>query len=222
MTNCNVVDGHLTAEAEYELSPEQQERIKGLIAEYLSRLKVDMPGENKCPSDCQYYKGHLFRMFTPAKTWSAAKADCETRGGHLATSTSEEKNEFLTTLTKGTSVWIGGTDEGTEGNWRWVTGEKWSYTNWHPAQPDNAGSREHYLQFNRWDKTSQWNDLPNHYLLPYVCECEYAPRVALDPQDISHEKLGELLGGNDDGHYHLTEDEMTKLGKLSEALITDD
>ena len=33
----------------------------------------------------------------------------------------------------------------------------------------------------------------------------------LKPKDIDHEKLGNLLGGNDDGHYHMTPEELQKL-----------
>ena len=218
--DCNVADGHITAEADYELSPDQQERIKGLIAEYLSRLKVQMPGANQCPGDCKYYKGHLFRLFKNVLTWKDAKAACEARGGHLATSTSAEKNAFLVSLSGGVSAWLGATDEVEESKWRWVTGETWSYTNWHPAQPDNWQGKEHYLHLS-WGITGKWNDYPATSKLGHICECEYAPRANLDPQDISHKKLGSLLDGNDEEHYHLTEDERTKLVKLSEVLISE-
>lgn len=33
----------------------------------------------------------------------------------------------------------------------------------------------------------------------------------LEPRDIDHERLGDLLGGSDDGHYHLTQEELAKL-----------
>ena len=58
---------------------------------------------------------HFFAVSTIARTWAEAKAICEALGGHLATSTSDEKNTFLTTLTTA-EVWLGGTDEAEEGN----------------------------------------------------------------------------------------------------------
>ena len=45
------------------------------------------------------------------------------------------------------------------------------------------------------------------------------PSIPLKPSEIPHERLDELLGGNIDGHYHLTEDELDKLDKLIRALI---
>ena len=43
--------------------------------------------------------------------------------------------------------------------------------------------------------------------------------VTLKPSEIPHEMLDGLLGGDDNGHYHLTDDELTKLGKIIAALI---
>ena len=77
----------------------------------------------------KFYGGHTFKYYSDALTWTAAKAACEALGGHLATSTSVDKNTFLTTLTTAIT-WLGGTDEAAEGVWQWVTGEEWSYTNW--------------------------------------------------------------------------------------------
>ena len=37
------------------------------------------------------------------------------------------------------------------------------------------------------------------------------PSIPLKPSEIPHERLDELLGGNSEGHYHLTEDEIVKL-----------
>ena len=85
-----------------------------------------------------------------------------------------------------------------EGHWYWVTGpeagtEFWDefgdssagadgrisgrYQNWNNAinssswgaEPNNAGSSEHYLQI-RVGGAGNWNDLPNSSLLPYVIE----------------------------------------------------
>ena len=63
------------------------------------------------------------------------------------------------------SGWIGLTDEVTEGVWRWVTGEAYSYTSWNPGEPNNSGN-EDYVQFVGGGK---WNDLANTSL-PYVLE----------------------------------------------------
>ncbi|MEQ1843751.1 MAG: lectin-like protein [Verrucomicrobiales bacterium] len=60
-------------------------------------------------------------------TWDTAKADAEQRGGHLATVIHAQEwadlKAVLGTQLNAKNLWLGGTDEGTEGNWRWVTGE---------------------------------------------------------------------------------------------------
>ncbi len=54
-------------------------------------------------------------------------------GGHLATIGSQEENIFLYTMliaSGNLNAYFGFTDSGSEGNWRWVTGEEVTYTNW--------------------------------------------------------------------------------------------
>jgi hypothetical protein len=87
-------------------------------------------------------------------------------GGHLVTSTSLAENNFLFNLWP--NGWIGLTDEVVEGQWRWVTGESFSWANWNGGEPNNSNN-EDYIQFVGGGK---WNDLPN-VSLPYVLEFEY-------------------------------------------------
>lgn len=171
-----------------------------------------------CPGDCVSHNGHLFKLFKDGKTWLEAKADCETRGGHLATSTNAEKDAFLSSIAEGRAAWIGGTDKEQEGVWKWVTGEDWDYSNWSTYQADNAGGREHYLQIN-FDNNGKWNDLPDDFCLYYICECDRKPYVSLNEEDISHERLDALLGGDKNGHYHITEYESEKLPALIDAFF---
>jgi hypothetical protein len=88
-------------------------------------------------------------------------------GGYLVTVTSAAENNFLFGLWP--SGWIGLTDEVVEGQWRWVTGETYSYSSWNPGEPNNAGN-EDYVQF---VGGGRWNDLPNGVALPYVIEFDY-------------------------------------------------
>ncbi len=113
------------------------------------------------------YNGHSYYRSTGSAFWLTAKSNCEAMGGHLVTVTTSAENSFIFGLWP--SGWIGLTDEITEGTWRWVTGETYSYTSWNPGEPNNAGN-EDYVQFVGGGK---WNDLPNNYALPYVIEFEY-------------------------------------------------
>jgi hypothetical protein len=88
-------------------------------------------------------------------------------GGHLVTVTTAAENSFIFNLWP--SGWIGLTDEVIEGQWRWVTGEPYSYQSWNPGEPNNSGE-EDYIQF---VGGGRWNDLNNNNSLPYVLEFEY-------------------------------------------------
>ena len=99
-------------------------------------------------------------------TWQEAKADAEDRGGHLATITSAEENDLIREISGGGSVWIGGSDAEQEGQWQWVTGETFSFTNWAGGEPNNSGG-EHYLQFY---SGGEWNDLQPGSGMSYILE----------------------------------------------------
>jgi len=112
---------------------------------------------------CPYKNGHRYKVFDLNMTWYEAKAYCENLGGHLATITSQEEQDLINTLIKNGSsnfYWLGATDEIIEGDWRWITGEKWGYTNWDSSQPDNHsgidGVEENYLTLR---SNGRWNDL---------------------------------------------------------------
>ena len=125
-----------------------------------------------------FYDGHTFKYYSSAKTWANAKTACENLGGHLATSTSAEKNTFLTTLTTA-RAWLGGTDEAKEGTWKWITGETWNYTKWYTGTPDNADGAEHYLCIN-YNTVGKWNDGPATAALGYLCEWDYDMRYSTE------------------------------------------
>jgi hypothetical protein len=113
-------------------------------------------------------------------SWSEAKADAEARGGHLGTITSAQEHEFLRANFSGYAdgsliTWLGASDAAQEGVWRWVTGEVWDYTRWHPGEPSNNGGLQHYLWSGYLESPSQlWDDISlegsplfNCYLLEF-------------------------------------------------------
>jgi hypothetical protein len=115
----------------------------------------------------QNYNGHSYYRSTGNAFWTDARTACANMGGHLVTVTTAAENTFIYNLWP--SGWIGLTDEVTEGVWKWVTGEAYSYQSWNPGEPNNAGN-EDYIQF---VGAGRWNDLPNNQALPYVLEFEY-------------------------------------------------
>ena len=114
---------------------------------------------------------HSFAVSSTPRNWAEAKAICETLGGHLATSTTADKNRFLTSLSTA-GCWLGATDEAKKGRWMWITGEDWYYSNWAGSQPDNADNSEHYLMTN-FGEAGLWNDSSSTATLLYICEWDY-------------------------------------------------
>ncbi len=102
--------------------------------------------------------------------------------GYLATVTSQGENDFIINNLGGphllNNFWLGGfqppNSQEPGGNWQWVTGETWSYTNWYGGEPNNtyggecgvlpAGSPEDRLHF-FWE-VGEWNDFPGVIPMP--------------------------------------------------------
>lgn len=116
--------------------------------------------------------GHYYAVVRQSLHWNAARTAAENlrfRGspGHLVTITSKAENDFLSVNLLFANVnryWIGLTDEGTEGNFRWVTGEPLTYTNWSGNNPDNALNSEHYGEIaENPQNNALWNDIWETY-----------------------------------------------------------
>ena len=106
--------------------------------------------------------GHQY-FLTQKGAWTDAKATAEAAGGKLVIVNDQREQDWLL-KTFGTTelFWIGLTDEKTEGNFQWVTGENPAYTNWNPGEPNNGKCHadEHYIAIN-WSGNGGWNDLNN-------------------------------------------------------------
>jgi hypothetical protein len=133
------------------------------------------------PSDAHYVNGHYYKMYEMDYTWTEASEYCTAQGGHLMTITSAEEQAILQDLglKSGTNYWIGGTDSKREGRWKWVTGEKWIYTEWADGEPDNSqldtGIDEDYLQVAvdwdyGWNDSAEWQDKTAG--IGFICEWE--------------------------------------------------
>jgi len=146
-----------------------------------------------------------FGIVEGAYTWPEAKLDAEQRGGHLATFRSQAEWNSMITQTglqtnhsaTGPFHWLGATDETNEGDWVWVTGEPFDWTNWHDEQPDDTLGEEHYLA-DYPDYT--WNDLPSPHghVTGYIIEFEFNEFVIVPGEFSWHEaKLdAEQRGGH--------------------------
>lgn len=126
--------------------------------------------------------GHFYQFVAQdGITWQAAKTAAENSTyfglqGYLATITSLEEAQFAGEQTRVTG-WLGGSDQQTEGVWRWVTGPEngmifWNgnasgsspnFAYWNNGEPNNADSGENYAHITAVGVgiPGSWNDLPN-------------------------------------------------------------
>lgn len=114
--------------------------------------------------------GHTYRLVIgPELRWEQARLAATsqllgTSSGYLATITSIEEQNFITGKFGAAilpwGAWLGGFQPAGSaepaGNWQWVTGEPFDFTNWVAGEPNNNGD-EKYLQL--FVNGNLWNDL---------------------------------------------------------------
>lgn len=164
-----------------------------LCAVMLGAMVLTSAGSAQAQQVGGVFGGHCYKVFTNQVTWLDAAAYCEQQGGHLATISSVEENQFLYDLLPPSvdQCWLGGSDQIAEGTWEWVTGEPFTYTNWGPGEPNNCAPGpnpelgEDYLTFHGREAYDPplpgvWNDWQyeedgSQSVLPFVCEYEPGP-----------------------------------------------
>jgi hypothetical protein len=113
------------------------------------------------------FGGHNYLLTDSAMRWVEAEYVATGLGGHLVAINSEAENEFVrVNFAQSLPVWIGLTDEGNEGVFRWSSGEPVTFTRWNNGEPNNSGG-EDYVQLYT---TGYWNDLPYSSTLYGVIE----------------------------------------------------
>ncbi|XP_067389713.1 C-type lectin domain family 4 member F-like [Emydura macquarii macquarii] len=122
----------------------------------------------------KFYSGNLYYFSQGSKSWEEAEQFCVSEDSHLTSISSQAEQDFLFTETKEANHWIGLTDQGTEGTWRWVDGtefrEEANSGDWESSQPDNwhqgVGGREDCVEIRR----SKWNDANCTLPTRWICK----------------------------------------------------
>ena len=87
--------------------------------------------------------GHSYYLTSPG-TWVELEAEAVTLGGHLVTINNQQEQDWVFStfgLYGGIErpLWIGLTDEASEGNWQWASGEPVTFTLWDDGEPNGSG-----------------------------------------------------------------------------------
>ena len=126
-------------------------------------------------------------------TWEEANAYCNELGGHLVTITTYDEQRFINNNLlkncKNNLYWIGA--RAVNDSWQWVTGERFSYTNWKIDEPTDTQnenyihmygkSPETYISIGQWNNTYNYCDASaNHFYATSNCGfiCEWDDKLS--------------------------------------------
>ncbi len=122
-------------------------------------------------------------------SWSEAAEIAYTKGGYLATLSTEAENNWVRFgILNNTSYWTydvnGGLNEGpyigafNHGKtWQWVDGSEWTYSNWHAGNPGEEGYPA-YARFFNYSGSRAWQDnadLPGEPSSSFLIEYDEYP-----------------------------------------------
>ena len=120
------------------------------------------------PCDAVHFKGKWYRVYVEKGGWKRAKERCVIAGGQLAVVPDSATQAFIKELASELPLWLGATDEKTDGIWQWIDGKRMIFTAWDSGQPNNA-PKEHYLMIAR---NGAWHDSfeGEPMVMGFVCE----------------------------------------------------
>ncbi|XP_072319567.1 uncharacterized protein [Eucyclogobius newberryi] len=153
----------------------------GNLTEERDQLQLEVAKLNatisakKCPSGWQSFMYSCYYTSATKKNWKNSRDYCKNKGGDLAVITSQEEMGFINKLySSDKEVWIGLSDDGTEGHWTWVDGTPLSpnATFWGNGQPNSYdGRNQDCVEF--WHRATgegEWNDESCKIEQYWICE----------------------------------------------------
>ncbi|XP_041641764.1 C-type lectin domain family 4 member M-like isoform X1 [Cheilinus undulatus] len=141
----------------------------------VERLNATIEGKN-CSNGWRRFENSCYFTSVLKKSWAQARQHCQNMGADLAMIKSQDKMNFINGLYKSDKeVWIGLTDDGVEGQWRWVDGSPLGATFWGPGQPNSHnGKNQDCVEFwHRRTGNGQWNDEACDITQNYICEINF-------------------------------------------------
>ena len=83
--------------------------------------------------------GHLYLLTAQETDFAGARAFAMQQGGYLASINDAAENAWIQSQSAaGSAVWIGLTDELSEGVWVWESGEPFVFSSWNVGEPNDA------------------------------------------------------------------------------------
>lgn len=139
----------------------QVERLKGLVP------------AKKCPTGWTVFQNSCYFTSVSKKSWSVGRSYCQGKGADLAIVKTDDDMVFINSLySSDKEVWIGLTDGGIEGQWKWVDGTPLTTTFWGKDQPNSFdGRNQDCVEFwHRATKRGDWNDENCNIEQEFICQ----------------------------------------------------
>ncbi|XP_026232134.1 CD209 antigen-like protein E [Anabas testudineus] len=153
---------------------EERHQLKANLSEMnkeLNRFQSLCRQNKTCPAGWTNFWCSCYVLSTESGSWTIGREDCRTRGADLVVIDSDTEQTFVSKFTN-VDTWIGLSDRGNEGSWKWVDETPLILNNWRKNQPDNGGGSsstgDEDCAHIRSD--SEWNDLPCEKSLQWICE----------------------------------------------------
>ena len=189
------------------------------------------------------YDGHDYELIQETLSWEDAAICAVSRGGYLAEINSQQEHDSVyqwlssdpsidpsgtIDVFGASSIWLGGTDKNTEGDWMWdgnddaVGTSFWlgtstgspvggAFSAWgvSPPEPDNSGGDQNWLTWRlTGNNTSLWNDLHAPSSLYFLVE-----------KDISSASISETVNADLLSIYPVPSSDKINLASNSNELI---
>ena len=116
------------------------------------------------------FNGSTYYFLNQPMTFSNAKTLAQSFSADLLTITSSEEQEYISSQLQEKNLmsnyWLGLSDEENEGEWKWLNGESFVFSNWNNGEP-NGGSNENAVEI---FGSGLWNDIPMSYSQRVILE----------------------------------------------------
>jgi hypothetical protein len=170
-----------------------------------------------------------FSIIGGSFTWQQARSDAQARSGELACFPTEDRwNRALESLGANafdsyTGLWIGATDETTDGTWTWVNSEPFAFQAWATSRPSNtAGNTLDYAEASGGGgaEIGKWYDRSSTTVRDgYILESGYAT-IPSNVADVDGDGLNDGQEQSADTNPFLPDTDGDGLTDGQEVLLT--
>ena len=126
---------------------------------------------------------HSYMIIFWVGDWHEACSTCEKYGGNLLTINDQNEQDFIEEkvlpCTSIVRFWMGAYSKTNPYDFKWITGEEFSYTNWAPNEPSPQDEFYGEILGDIDGKYGQWNNLPDDYVYTTSCICEWDNEVGI-------------------------------------------